>query len=148
MSLGLRFNQKLQGTYHQLRDPGSELPIVLDIDIELPFLALLRGNPGHIRGRIRAEEYANAPLVGTFHIHIGTRKIVYEARFEALDGRQRRFHGETVFELRRPVRTIEDLIGRIYDDDREEARVLLHVPLDIGLRRIFRSLRASVSRTV
>lgn len=146
MGLGLRFEQQLRGTYHRLADPGLERPAELDVEVELPLGRLLRAAEGRLRGHLRAEGYADAPIEGTYLLDLRDRKIVYDFRFRAADGRERRFHGETVFDVTRPVRAIEDLVGRIYDDEREDARVLLSVPFETGLWRMLRSLRAHLHR--
>lgn len=146
MGLGLRFEQHLRGTYHRLADPGLELPAELDVEVELPLGRLLRAAEGRLRGHLLAEGYADAPIEGTYLLDLRDRKIVYDFRFRAADGRERRFHGETVFDVTRPVRAIEDLVGRIYDDEREDARVLLSVPFETGLWRMLRSLRAHLHR--
>ncbi len=146
MALGLRFEQRLRGTYHRLADPGVEHPVELDAEVALPLGRILRATEGTLRGHLRAQGYADAPIEGTYLLDLRARKIVYDFRFEALDGRVRRFHGETVFDVTRPVRAIEDLVGRIYDDDREDARVLLSVPFETGLRQMARSLRAHLQR--
>ena len=148
MGLGLRFEQRLRGTYHRLADPGVEHPAALDVEVALPFRKVLRAGEGHLEGHLRADGYADGPIRGTYVLDLISRKIVYDFRFDGSDGRERRFHGETVFDITRPVRAIEDLVGRIYDDEREDARVLLSVPFDAGLRRMIRSLRANLSRGV
>ncbi|MEM9071594.1 MAG: hypothetical protein AAGE52_24010 [Myxococcota bacterium] len=148
MSLGLRFQQKLRGTYHRIADPGAELPASLDVEVELPLWALVRAEEGRLHGHLRADGYADAPIRGRYRVDLLARKIVYEFHFAAPDGRSRRFHGETVFDITRPVRAIEDLVGRIYDADREDARVILSVPFDAGLRRMLRSLRANLTRGI
>ncbi|HJL04553.1 MAG TPA: hypothetical protein RMH85_02515 [Polyangiaceae bacterium LLY-WYZ-15_(1-7)] len=143
MALGFAFRQRLRGTYHRLSDPGVELPVSLDVAIELPLGQLLRDGRGRLGGHFDAEGYATrARLEGTFGLDLGKRKLVYDFHFPADDGRERRFHGETAFELRQPVRTMEDLVGRLYDEDREDARVLLRVPMTTGIRTLLRTARA------
>ena len=146
MAVGLRFEQRLRGTFYRLSDPGREHPVELHVRVALPLRRIVRGTEGELRGRIVAEGYADAPVRGTYRIDLGSRKIVYDFVFEADDGRDRRFHGETVFDITRPVRAIEDLVGRIYDDDREDARVLLSVPFETGAWQMLRSLRAHLRR--
>lgn len=119
---------------------------MLETQVELRLADLVRGRDGRVRGRIRLDEYADSELQGTFKLDLFERKIVYDFRFDADDGRPRRFHGETVFELMRPIRTMEDLVGRIYDDEIEDARLVIRVPLDVGTRRLLRTLRASLTR--
>ena len=148
MAVGLRFEQKLRGTYHRLADPGVEHAAMLETEVELRLADLARGRDGRVRGRIRLDEYADSELEGTFKVDLFERKIVYDFRFDASDDRPRRFHGETVFELRRPIRTMEDLVGRIYDDEIEDARLVIRVPLDVGTRRLLRTLRASLTRSL
>lgn len=148
MAVGLRFEQKLRGTYHRLADPGVERGAMLETRVELRLTDLLRGQDGRVAGRIRLDEYADSELEGTFRLDLRERKIVYDFRFDADDDRPRRFHGETVFELRRPIRTMEDLVGRIYDDEIEDARLVIRVPLDVGTRRLLRTLRASLTRSL
>lgn len=146
MAVGFRFRQTLRGTYHRLADPGFERPAMLDVEIELPLRRLIQRDLGSLRGRLHAEGLAtNAPVEGTFQLDLFDGKIVYNLHFEAEDGRERRFYGETEFELRHPVRTLEDVVGRVWDEGNEEARVLLTVPVVDGTWRLLRTLQASFS---
>ena len=149
MSVGFRFRQTLRGTYHRLVDPGVEREATLDVCVELPLARLLRRDLGTLSGTFDAPGLASeAPLEGTFRLDLVEGRIVYDFHFVALDGRERRFHGETEFELRHPVRTLEDVVGRLWVDEREEARVLLRVPVVGGTWRLLRTFQASVSRDV
>lgn len=149
MGVGFRFRQVLRGTHHRLTDPGTELPATLDVEVELPLAQLVRRDLGRLRGTFDADGLArSAALDGTFLLDLLDGKIIYDFHFLGVDGRERRFHGETEFELRHPVRTLEDIVGRVWEDEREEARVLLRVPVVDGTWRLLRSLQASFSRSV
>ncbi len=118
----------------------------LEVAVELPLGRLFRAAEGRLRGHLRADGYSDAPIEGDFLLDFRAQKIVYDFWFTADDGRERRFHGETVFDITRPVRAIEDLVGRIYDDEREDARVLLSVPFETGLWQMLRSFQAHLTR--
>jgi hypothetical protein len=149
MGVGFRFRQTLRGTHHRVVDPGVERPATLDVEIELPLARLVRRDLGRLRGTFDAPGLADeAPLDGAFLLDLLDGKITYDFHFTAVDGRERRFHGETEFELRHPIRTLEDVVGRVWDDEREEARVLLSVPVVDGTWRLLRTLQASFSRRV
>ncbi|MCB9603758.1 MAG: hypothetical protein H6720_25855 [Sandaracinus sp.] len=149
MGFGFRFRQTLRGTHHRLSDPGRELPATLDVRVELPLARLVRRDLGRLSGTFDADGLADAaPLRGTFLLDLLDGKITYDFHFTATDGRERRFHGETAFELRHPVRTLEDVVGRVWADEHEEARVLLRVPVVDGTWRLLRTLQASFSRRV
>ncbi|MBX3247630.1 MAG: hypothetical protein KF901_10675 [Myxococcales bacterium] len=146
MAVGFRFRQTLRGTYHRLADPGVERPAMLEMEIELPLRRLVRRDLGSLRGTLHADGLAaSAQVEGTFQLDLFDGKIVYDLHFEAEDGRERRFHGETEFELRHPIRTLEDVVGRVWDEGNEEARVLLTVPVVDGTWRLLRTLQASFS---
>jgi len=144
VSLGFEVQQSLRGSYHRLSEPGEEHPLTLEVHAKIPLTELLRRREGQIQGTLHAPGYAeDAPIDGTISIKPVAGKLAYDFRFEADDGRERRFHGETEVHLRRIVRTLEDLVGRVYDDEQEEVRVLLTVPMHVGIANVLRTLRAS-----
>ncbi len=143
MAVGFSFKQRMRGTFHRLTDPGTELPFELTTQLLLPLPELLRRRTGRVTGTIDAEGLATrAPFSGTVQIDLRDRKIVYDVHFHGDDDRPRRFHGETEFWMRRAVRAMEEVVGRIYDGAEEEARVLASVKLTTGIRRMLRTLRA------
>lgn len=142
MRLGVSFSQTLSGTFHRLSDPGEERPLQLKLRGFFPLRRAL-SRVADIEGTVDAEGLATRRrVVGTlaFRIVQGGR-LIYELRFDGDDGRERRFQGETELMLQRPKRSLERVFGRIFDDDAEEARVILHDPLEESIPRIVRSLR-------
>ena len=142
MAAGFEFRQSLSGAYHRLSAPGEEHPIQLDLHAKVPFQDLMQQQRGRLLGELRAPGFAaRSAIEGTVGLALRDAKLVYDFRFAADDGRPRRFHGETEIHFRRFVRTLEDVVGRVYDDEHEEARVILRVPVGIGVARILRTLR-------
>ena len=143
MRLGVAFSQVLTGTYHHLSDPGEELPFELRLRGFFPVGSMLR-RVADLEGSLHAEGLATRrPLSGTLTFRlVRGGKLVYELTFEGDDGQPRRFHGETELTIRRPKSSLERVFGRVFVDDEEEARVILHDPLEESIPRILRSLRA------
>lgn len=146
MAIGFSFRQRMRGTYHRLTDPGREHAFELETRLVLPLPELIRQRTGKVRGHVRAAELAaDAPIEGVVHVDLSDRRITYDVHFVADDGRERRLHATTEFWMRRAVRAMEEITGRIYDGAEEEARVLASVRLTTGIRRMARTLRAGFS---
>lgn len=142
MPVGFELEQRLAGTYHRLDSPGQELPLTLTLRIRVPGVSRLVLTPkAELSGTIDAEGLVTGPIEGSLELKPAARKLVYDFRFMGDDGRPRRFHGEMELEARRPVATLTNLPGRIFDDSEEEARVLIRMPLGEELLELIKSVR-------
>lgn len=130
----------VRGTYHRVATPGEERPLELQLRATLgESLAIRREIP--LEGKIWALGLVDgADIRGHAQLLLRERKLIFELVFVADDGNERRFHGETELALRRAVRSVEELVGRIYHCDTEEARVLLRGSFRSAFR-ILSSLR-------
>jgi len=142
MRLGVSFSQRLSGTFHRLSAPGEEHPLELRLRGFFPLRRVL-SRVADIEGTVDAEGLATRrPFQGTLAFRlVQGQRLIYELRFDGDDGRERRFQGETELVLERPKRSLERVFGRIFDADTEEARVILHDPLEESIPRVLRSLR-------
>lgn len=143
MPVGFELEQKLAGTYHRLDAPGTELPLALTLRVHVPGVSRLVLAPkAELSGTIDARGMADGcRLEGSLEFKPIARKLVYEFRFTGDDGRARRFHGEMELEARRPLQTLTQLPGRIFDDPDEEARAVLRMPLGEELLELLKSVR-------
>ncbi|MFK7999403.1 MAG: hypothetical protein AB8H86_07390 [Polyangiales bacterium] len=144
MRLGMELHQCLEGTYHRLATPGDERPFSLELDIRLSARGLVTDRAGRLSGEVHAPGLVErASLEGRFSAKLDGR-VSYDFRFEADDAKTRRFHGESEWDLLRPKRSLERVFGRVFEDDEEMARVLLHTPLEQSLIQLLRSARPSL----
>ncbi|MEM1418148.1 MAG: hypothetical protein AAGH15_24850 [Myxococcota bacterium] len=144
MTVGVEFRQTLRGVYARVDDPGAEHPIELRYHVAVPLSHLLLEGRAQVRGELHAPGYArHAAIGGRLALRPLAGKLVHDFRFEGDDGRSRRFHGETEVRWQRPLRSLEGLVGRVFEDEREEVRVLLKAPVASELPRILRSLRTT-----
>ncbi len=142
MPVGFRYEQRAEGVYHLLSDPGTERPLSLDFVLEMPLQFYVGRKAGSLSGRISAEGYAeNAEIDGLVKLHVLERRLDYDFSFVGIDGAKRRFHAESEFDVTRPFRTLEEIVGRFYNGPHEEARVIARTPLPDGLSRILRTVR-------
>ena len=142
MRVGVAFAQTLTGSFHFLSDPGQERPFELRLRGFFPVGSLLR-RIAELEGNLTAEGLATRRSIqGTLAFRlIDGGRLLYELDFQGDDGEARRFRGETEVTLRRPKASLERVFGRIFRADEEEARVILHDPLEESIPRILRSLR-------
>ena len=145
MALGIRLHQVLEGTYHRLSEPGDERPFALELELLVGLRQVIRERAGRLSGVVRAPGLCEeAPLEGRFTLRLDGR-IDYEFRFD--DGAiARRFHGESEWDLLRPKRSLERVFGRVFEDDEEMARVLMHTPLEQSLAQLLLSARPASFR--
>ena len=138
MAIGVRLQQKLEGTYHRLSSPGDERPIALDLRIFVAARAI-RTRRGALSGTVHAPGLCeDADIDGHFVLHLDGR-VHYDFTFDEIY----RFHGETEWTLLRPKRSLERVFGRVFERDDEIARVLLHTPLEQSLVQLLQGLRPS-----
>lgn len=141
MALGLRLQQVLEGTYHRLSDPGNERPFSVDLEIFVGLRQWMRERAGRLTGSVNAPGLCEESAInGHFSIRLDGR-IAYDFRFEDAGHIVRRFHGESEWDLLRPKRSLERVFGRVFEDDEEMARVLLHTPLEQSLVQLLASIR-------
>ena len=149
MAVGVEFRQTLRGVYARVDDPGAAHPLELRYHIALPLSRLLFEGRARVRGELHAPGYArHATIRGEIQLRPRTGRLEHSFGFTGDDGAPRRFRGETEARLRRPLRSLEGLVGRIFVEEknleqREEVRVLLRAPVASELPRILRSLRTN-----
>ena len=146
MALGFEFRQTMTGTYHKLDTPGDEHPISTTVHVQVHELTRFLLSPSaEITGEIDAEGLADhKALKGTLDFsQLTRRKLVYDFWFPGNDGRDRRFHGDMEVEVVRLLENGSKVVGRIYEDQEEIARVLLHLDIPKELARLIRSFKAS-----
>ncbi|MDH5492063.1 MAG: hypothetical protein OEY14_08920 [Myxococcales bacterium] len=144
MALGVETIQRLEGSYHLLRDPGRERPLRLELEVRIPLSAAQVFDPkALLSGTIHAEGAAEAAAItGTLSLRRAPDpRLVYDLRFLADDGRERRLHAELELDLARPLDSVTSLVARVYDEEGEIARAVLGAGLGAGLRTILSGLR-------
>lgn len=121
----LSVEQTVRGTYHRVAQPGEERAAELHLEYALTG-ALLRERRLALVGWFSAPGLAErAEVSGEARLELRRRRVVYELSFVADDGSERRFHGEVEVSARRALRSAEEIVGHVYRDESEEARVLL-----------------------
>lgn len=123
-----------------MRVDGSRRELRLDLDVAVPGALVLWGDvEGRLTGRVTLPGVAErAPAVGTLQIApLRRRRLRYQLRFRADDGRALRLDGWKSVRLLRPLHTMTTLPATVYEDD---GRVLGEAVLRFDLRSLPRFL--------
>lgn len=140
-----QFVETMSGSYHLLADPLDERPMSFTIRARSKSLGRFLGKRVvEIEGEVDAEAFADhRPLHGTLELDVVlTRRLPYDFRFTANDGRRYRFSGTKVVSGWKLAESMTVLPGAILDEeDREIGRAELRFDLRKDIWKFLRSWR-------
>ncbi len=144
--IGVKFRERMAGTWHRLESPADERPIEFTANARVPKLSAFLGNVvAEMEGQVIAEGLTKgADFEGTIGLGalVRERRLPYAFSFRGDNGRKYRFDGTKEVSLADLANTMSTLPAYLYDDEgREIGRAVLRFDLQGDLWKFLRSWR-------
>jgi hypothetical protein len=149
--IGLKFDERMSGTWHALAEPAVERPIEFTVRATVGRLRELVGNTvAELRGRISVEGITGSTDArGTLGLGalVRERRLPYSLTFTGDDGKRYRLDGAKEVELADLPRTMTVLPAYLFDDGGNEiGRAVLRFDLQGDLFKFLRSWKPLLGR--